>query len=291
MHCPKCNDLELEDVTKDKMEYKACVSSCEGVWISKSALEKYWGKKKLKELEDQLVSVGQTEFDKKDGETKKDDVTVEIDEDDDDFDDEDFDDDDFEEEDDEDEDFDDDEEDDDFEEKDDDDYDSKDDYDDEDDDEDYDFEDVDEDYEEEDEEVEEVVFGEEHRSLSRSLISDDGDFEDVDPETAESFVDTDVIDDDDDEPIEMEEDETLFFTSPVSGNPMKRFNANVTEKMKCVVGFCPESECYWIDPSEEILAYEIAKADKNRKTFASLLAYDRPEEEIIEDEDDDDDDL
>ena len=299
MFCPKCSELELEPVTNDKLEYLACVNGCEGVWVERPVLEKYWGKKKFKQQESLLVAVKQRAFEDKDkdnhknedapekakaksapvaekgaekGEKAKAKVAA------------------FDDDEEEDEDFDDDEEDDDSE------YDDeeekekvkvKDDY------EEYAAEEEEEEVEEEqeDEEIEEVVFGDK-RGLDRTLISEDGEFEDPATETSETYAETpDMMEEEDDEPLAIEEDENLFWTSPVSGNPMKRFNYVVNERLKCSVGNCTESDSYWVDGSEEVLLFEEEKKQGGPKTFSALLAYDRPEEEIIEDEEEDEEDI
>ncbi len=288
MFCPKCSELELEPVTNDKLEYLACVTGCEGVWIEHSVLEKYWGKKRFKQQESLLITVKQRHFEEKD--THKEDAhgkskskssiseekgKVKL---------ESFD---GDEEDEEPENFDDEDEDnekpiknskykkatkrekyEEVEEE---------------------FEDEDEEEEEEEEEVEEVIFGNK-RDLDRTLISEDGDFEGPVTENNETYVETpDMMEEEDNEPLAVEQDENLFWTSPVSGNLMKRFNYVVNERLKCSVGNCSESDSYWIDGSEEVLLFEEERKQGGPKSFSGLLAFDRPEEEIIEEDEDEDD--
>jgi len=63
MFCPKCGEIELEPVKQEKLEYLACTNSCEGVWISRADLVKFFGKKKIKTLETALVESKQPQFD------------------------------------------------------------------------------------------------------------------------------------------------------------------------------------------------------------------------------------
>jgi Zn-finger nucleic acid-binding protein len=285
MFCPKCSELELEAVTNDKLEYLACVKGCEGIWIEHPILEKYWGKKKFKQQEDLLVAVKQRPFEEKDknedahkklkskssNSEEKGKQKTEL----------------FENEEDEEEDIED------FEDADEDDETPvknfkqkkvtrrgrpK-----------YEEDEDDEEGEEDDEEVEEVVFGND-RSLDRTLINENGDFEGPVTETSENYAETpDIMEEEDDEPLAIEEDENLFWTSPVSGNPMKRFNYVVNERLKCSIGSCSESDSYWVDGSEELLLFEESRKQGGPKTFSALLAFDRAQEESMEDEDEDED--
>jgi Zn-finger nucleic acid-binding protein len=297
MFCPKCSELELEPVTNDKLEYLACVTGCEGVWIEHSVLEKYWGKKRFKQQESLLITVKQRHFEEKDThkDTHKEDAhgkskskssiseekgKVKL---------ESFD---GDEEDEEPENFDDEDEDNEkpiknskykkatkrekYEEV-------EEEFEDDED------EDEEEEEEEEEEEVEEVIFGNK-RDLDRTLISEDGDFEGPVTENNETYVETpDMMEEEDNEPLAVEQDENLLWTSPVSGNLMKRFNYVVNERLKCSVGNCSESDSYWIDGSEEVLLFEEERKQGGPKSFSGLLAFDRPEEEIIEEDEDEDD--
>jgi Zn-finger nucleic acid-binding protein len=260
MFCPKCSDVELESVKQEKLEYLACVNSCEGAWVSREDLEKGWGKKKCKTMESQLVENKQPQFqeqsvDSKDltpgagaepifneeelshfeppleAEAEEEEEEVSVD------------------------DFDDDE------------------------------------ASLEDEEVEEVHFGEQ-RDRAIVLISDDSEFEESasGSETTEGFNDSaDLLDEEEEDGMQGAEEENFFWTSPASGNPMKRFSLNIKDKFKCSVGFCPDSDHYWVDGNEELLSYLMEAQKTTAKSFADLLAYDRPEVEIVvEDEDEDD---
>ncbi|MBN2145371.1 MAG: zf-TFIIB domain-containing protein [Candidatus Aureabacteria bacterium] len=258
MFCPKCNEIELEPVQQDKFEYLACQSGCEGVWVSRKALEKLWGKKKLKQLESQLEEIKQPELEevplediaevkgKSDFDVLDETASMNLDEDDDD----DFD-------------------------------------------EDYEYEDEEEekdDEEDDDEEVEEISF-DDQRVVDRTYLGEDGDFEDAVDDAADGYSDSnDIIEEEEEDTAEIEETETIFWTSPVSGTPMKIFTYHVTDKLKCTIGLCSESDYYWIDNSEEVLNLELKRKKGVPKTFSALLAYDRPEEEIEEAEDEEDED-
>jgi Zn-finger nucleic acid-binding protein len=263
MFCPKCNEIEVESVHQDnKVEYLACVKGCEGVWVSRKVLEKLWGKKKLKQLESQLEEIKQPELEEEpldvivDVKAKTEVEGAVVDDTDSDGK-----------------------------------FDEENDYN-----ENYEYEEereadnkADED-KDEDEEVEEISFGEQ-RVLDRTYLNDDGDYEDPVEDAGEGYSESnDIIEEEEDDPVEIEETETLFWTSPISGTPMKLFTYHVTDKLKCTIGFCTESDNYWIDNSEELLNYELQRKKGLPKTFSALLAYDRPEEEIVEEEDEDEDD-
>ncbi len=266
MFCPKCGDLELEPVKNDKIEYLACINGCEGVWIKKETLEKGWGKKRFKTVTHELVEIKQKSFDDK--VTISDDLELpEIDEN--------------------------------FEPEEDNEVAA---FDDEGDAEknthaeipskpaDDDVE-VYEDEEEDDvEEVEEVNFSEQRDLKISSFITEDGEYDESASDANEGFNESsELIDEDDDEAIEVNDEETFLLSSPVSGNPMKRYTYTFNNKSKCMIGECEESESYWIDGSDEVLTLVIDQ-NKTPKNFADLLAYERPEEEIFEDEDEDEDD-
>ena len=268
MFCPKCGDLELEPVKNDKIEYLACINGCEGVWIKKDTLEKGWGKKRFKTVTSELVEIKQKSFDDKI--TISDDLELpNIDEH-------------FEHE----EDhevvaFDDDEGD--TEKNTPDKSQSK-----------VDEDDVevyeDDEDEEDDDEVEEVNFSEQRDLKISSFITEDGEYDESASDANEGFNESsELIEEDDDEAIEVNDEETFLLSSPVSGNPMKRYTYTFNNKSKCMIGECEESESYWIDGSDEILTLVIEQ-HKAPKNFADLLAYERPEEEIFEDEDEDEDD-
>lgn len=265
MFCPKCGDVELEPVSQDKLEYFACINGCEGVWVGRPTLEKYWGKKKLKQLETTLEEVKQPDFEGDVIEAEKDplDFDESIDEEFDEENEEEFD-----------------------------------DFEDELDEEEAEEEEVEEIVEEvpeqeeeneedDDEDVEEIDFNDQ-RNLRISFINEDGEYDDPVTENSEGFTDSELIEDDDDEPLQIEEEETFFLTSPVSGNPMKRFTFPVKDKIKCNIGQCTESDSFWIDGSDEVLTL-LSDKKQAPKNFAELLNYERPEEEVFEDEDEDED--
>lgn len=261
MFCPKCADIELETVFQDKLEYLACLNGCEGVWVTRNILEKAFGKKKLKTLEADLEEAKQPDFEDDILDMEKDslDFEKELDVEDDLEDAEEEEDDII------------------YEEDEDDEVDNES------------MNDDDEEDEEEDE-VEEVNFGDK-RGIRMSFINDDGEYDDPISDTNENFTEsTELIEEEDDDGIQIEEEETFFLSSPVSGNPMKRYNFFVNDKIKCSIAMCSESESYWIDGSDEVLAY-VTDPPHSPKNFADLLAFDRPEEEIFEDEDEDEDDI
>lgn len=279
MFCPKCSELELEPVTQDKLEYLACINGCEGVWVTKKTLEKVWGKKKLKQLESELEEVKQPSFEDNDI-LKTEESSLEFEENIDDSDD--FEKDIVDDDEDEDDDFDFDE---DIEEEE---FENEDDDITEEDDENEDDDIAEE--EDDDEEIEEINFGELREGARLGFISENGEYDDPGNEASETFNETaDLIDDDDDESIEIEEEETFFLSSPVTGHPMKRYFCTVKDKIKCSIGECTESESFWIDGSEEILTMMNDKK-QSPKNFPELLCYDRPEEEIFEDDEDEDED-
>lgn len=265
MFCPKCGGVELETAKNDKLEYLACINGCEGVWVLKSDLEKYWGKKKFKQLESELEEVKQPDFEKEAVVAEKEAVDIDepVEEEEDLYLDEDVD--DFEE----------DDEDDSYDE----DYDDSGDY-----------EDLDEKTEEEDDEedIEEVSFGNQ-RTLKRSLI-DEGEVEDEVVDSGEGFSsETELIEEEEEDLIHNDDEETMFLTSPISGNPMKKFSVKVKDKIKCIIAKCPDSGGYWIDAAEEVMAVIADKSGNPPKNFADLLNYERPEEEVFEDDEEDED--
>jgi len=252
MFCPKCSDIELQPVLSEKLEYLACLNGCEGVWVTRSNLEKFWGKKKLKLLEAQLDEAKQPNFENDLLEVEKVplDFEEEIEGEEDEI---------FEEDEDSEEDF-------------------------EDGDESFDVEEEEEEEEDDDEdEVEEVNFGDQ-RGLRISFINEDGEYDDPVSETSEGYQDaSELIDEEEEESIQIEDEEAFFLTSPVSGNPMKRFSFPVKDKIKCAIAWCSESESYWIDGSDEVYAI-VTEKKHSPKNFADLLAFDRPEEEVFEEE-------
>ena len=278
MFCPKCGDVELQTVINDKMEYLACVEGCEGVWVQKNTLEKYWGKKHLKQMESELEEAKQPDFEKDvvaieknvdldenpEEKESEEEAFEEIDED-------------VEEEY---EDFDEDEEEDDEDYK----YDDKD-FDGE-------FDDIDEKEEEAEEDIEEINF-DDQRNRSRTFI-EDPEYDGEVAESGETFTNdtAELIEEDDDDAMEIEEEETMFLSSPISGNPMKRYTFKVKDKIRCLVAKCTESDSFWVDCSDEVLTFVMDNKKATPKTFADLLGYERPEEEVFEeDEEEDDEDI
>jgi Zn-finger nucleic acid-binding protein len=235
-------------VALDKLEYLACINGCEGVWVSRGALEKFWGKKKLKVIESELEEAKQPDFEDDILEVDKDPLEFEDeleDEDEELFADED-----------------------------------------EEDIEDFEEDDVDEDDEDDiddEDEVEEVNFGNQ-RGLRISFINEEGEYDDPVNDSAEGYGDaTELIEDEEEESIQIEDEEAFFLTSPVSGNPMKRLTYPLRDKIGCSIGWCSESESYWIDGSEEVLAI-VSENKRPPRHFSDLLAFDRPEEEVFEEE-------
>jgi len=144
------------------------------------------------------------------------------------------------------------------------------------------------DEEEEDDEVEEVHFGGQRDRAPGFIVSEDSDFVDHQSgsESSENVGDasTDLLDEEDEDTMQIVEEENFFWTSPVSGNPMKRFTLNVKDKYKCSIGSCTDSEHYWIDGNEELLTFVQENKKNTPKSFPELLAYDRPEIEIEPDD-------